>query len=72
VWEIDIIPVSPVDTTGAGDLYASGFLYGLSCDKSLKTCGEYGTLLAGNVIEGIGSKMNKEKWDHIRQEIKQS
>ena len=69
VHEIGIIPVKPVDTTGAGDLYASGFLYGLSRDLPLNTCGEYGALLAGNVIEVIGSKMSKEKWDKIRSAV---
>ncbi len=65
-WDIGVIDVSPVDTTGAGDLYASGFLYGLSEGKSLQTCGEYGAMLSGNVIEFIGSKMDKDRWNRIR------
>ena len=69
VWEIGVIPVSPVDTTGAGDLYASGFLYGLSEGKPLETCGNYGAVLAGNVIEFMGSKMDRERWNRIRAEI---
>ncbi|MCX6288094.1 MAG: adenosine kinase [Bacteroidetes bacterium] len=68
-WDIGVIEVKPIDTTGAGDLYASGFLYGLSAGKSLKTCGEYGAVLSGNVIEFIGSKMSKERWNKIRAEI---
>jgi sugar/nucleoside kinase (ribokinase family) len=69
VWEIGVIPVKPVDTTGAGDLYASGFLYGLSEGKPLETCGNYGAVLSGNVIEFMGSKMNRERWTRIRAEI---
>jgi sugar/nucleoside kinase (ribokinase family) len=69
VVEIGIIEVIPVDTTGAGDLYASGFLYGQSLDLSLKKCGELGALLSGNVIEAIGSKMKMEKWVEIRKII---
>jgi len=65
VVEIGIIPVKPIDTTGAGDLYASGFLYGHSRNMSLQQCGELGALLAGKVIEVIGSKMNKEQWEEI-------
>jgi len=65
-WDIGVIRVQPIDTTGAGDLYASGFLYGLSTGKSLETCGEYGAMLSGNVIEFIGSKMSKERWNRIR------
>ena len=68
-WDIGVINVQPVDTTGAGDLYASGFLYGLSAGKSLKTCGEYGSILSGNVIEFIGSKMDKERWSMIKAEV---
>lgn len=68
-WDIGVIEVKPVDTTGAGDLYASGFLYGLSNGNSLQTCGEYGALLSGNVIEFIGSKMSPERWNAIKAEV---
>ncbi len=64
-----VIPVVPVDTTGAGDLYASGFLYGQAHGLSLAKCGEIGALLAGNVIKVIGSKMGKDQWIEIRQLI---
>ncbi|MCK9218833.1 MAG: adenosine kinase [Bacteroidales bacterium] len=67
--EIGIIPVQPIDTTGAGDLYASGFLYGHALGLPLKRCGELGAMLAGNVIEHIGSKMPEIKWESIRREI---
>ena len=68
-WDIGVIDVQPIDTTGAGDLYASGFLYGLSTGKSLETCGNYGAMLSGNVIEFIGSKMDRERWNRIRAEV---
>src|SRR5512138_427526 len=54
VHEIQPILAKPVDTTGAGDLYAAGFLCGLAKGLPLKSCGELGSLLAGNVIEVIG------------------
>lgn len=69
VYEIGTIDVSPIDTTGAGDLYASGFLYGHSKGMPLNKCGELGALLAGNVIEFMGSKMSTERWKKIREEI---
>jgi len=68
-WDIGVIDVKPVDTTGAGDLYASGFLYGLSEGKPLETCGNYGAISSGNVIEFIGSKMSKERWNAIKAEV---
>lgn len=58
-----------IDTTGAGDYFAAGFLYGLSCGYSLKVCGEIGSLLAGNVIQVIGTTLSKEKWDEIKLNI---
>jgi sugar/nucleoside kinase (ribokinase family) len=65
IHNIGIIAVTPIDTTGAGDLYASGFLYGLANEKSLEECGRIGALLAGNVIEVMGSKMPEERWVEI-------
>ena len=67
--KIGIIAVTPIDTTGAGDLYASGFLYGLANDRSLEECGRIGALLAGNVIEFMGSKMSEERWIEIMGQI---
>jgi sugar/nucleoside kinase (ribokinase family) len=70
-YSIGVIDVTPIDTTGAGDLYAAGFLYGLANGKSIRECGELGALLAGNVIEFMGSKMSGERWEQIRTAMKQ-
>ncbi len=69
VYRIDPIKVNPVDTTGAGDLFASGFLYGLTNKMPLDKCGEIGSLCAGKVIEVIGSKMSNEIWEEIKRNI---
>jgi sugar/nucleoside kinase (ribokinase family) len=45
-----------VDTTGAGDLYASGFLYGLTRDLPLPICGEIGSLCAAEIISHFGAR----------------
>ena len=45
-----------VDTTGAGDLYAAGFLFGYTAGKPLDICGKLGSLAAGIVIEQIGPR----------------
>lgn len=45
-----------VDTTGAGDLYAAGFLFGYTQDKSLEDCARLGSLAAGIVIQQIGPR----------------
>ena len=49
-------PVDVVDTTGAGDLYASGFLYGYTAGKPLPECGRLGSLAASEVIGHIGAR----------------
>jgi sugar/nucleoside kinase (ribokinase family) len=58
-----------IDTTGAGDLYAAGFLYGLACNYSLDVCGQIGSLVAANVVEVLGAKMTDEVWATIHEEI---
>jgi sugar/nucleoside kinase (ribokinase family) len=45
-----------VDVTGAGDLYASGFLYGLTQGLPLEMCGRLGSLAAAEVIGHIGAR----------------
>ncbi|HEV8585498.1 MAG TPA: adenosine kinase [Methylomirabilota bacterium] len=54
---IDAQPIDAVvDTTGAGDLYAAGFLFGLSRGMSLATCGRLGSLAAAEVISHVGAR----------------
>jgi len=63
-------PANCIDTTGAGDLYASGFLFGLANNYSLEVCGQIGSLISGNVVEVLGAKMSDEVWETIHAEIK--
>ncbi|MCP4435632.1 MAG: adenosine kinase [Actinomycetia bacterium] len=57
VIEIPVDPVeSLVDTTGAGDLYASGFLHGFSIGAELEVCGRLGSLAAAEVISHLGAR----------------
>ncbi len=65
-YEADIIKANSLDTTGAGDLYAAGFLFGLANDYPLDKCGMIGSILGGNIIEVIGAKMDEKRWDEIR------
>jgi sugar/nucleoside kinase (ribokinase family) len=69
VIKVETINVKSLDTTGAGDLYAAGFLYGLCLDEDLDKCGAYGSILAGNVIEVVGPKMDKERWSRIFKQV---
>ena len=45
-----------VDTTGAGDLYAAGFLHGLSAGRPLDVCGRLGSIAAAEIISHIGAR----------------
>ena len=49
-------PVQVVDTTGAGDLYAAGVLYGLAAGHDLDVVGRLGALAAGEVISHVGAR----------------
>jgi len=55
-----------IDTTGAGDIYAGGFLHGLIKNYSLKKCGEIGSICAGQIITQLGSRSNIDFRELIR------
>ena len=57
--------VNVIDTTGAGDMYAAGFMAGLINGLSLKQCGELGNCLAESIIQVIGAKMDEGRWNAI-------
>jgi sugar/nucleoside kinase (ribokinase family) len=63
---IGAITSSCLDSTGAGDLYAGGFLHALSDGFDLRRCGEIGTIAAGRIVEIVGTKLPDETWDEIR------
>jgi sugar/nucleoside kinase (ribokinase family) len=67
--QITIDRVIPLDTTGAGDLYASGFLAGLLRGQDLRTCGEWGSLLSREVVQIIGTSISDEVWDKLKKKI---
>jgi sugar/nucleoside kinase (ribokinase family) len=66
IYKQGVIDVNPVDTTGAGDNYAAGFLFGLINNMEIEKCAKIGTILSGNVIEVIGTTMNEQKWTNIK------
>ena len=69
VTTISPIKAHAVDTTGAGDLYASGFLYGLANNLDFEKSGYLGSLLSGTVIEVVGAKFGEDKWKEIGEKL---
>jgi len=54
-----------VDTTGAGDLYAAGFLYGLATDRPLAECGRIASLAAAEIISHFGGRPEVPLKDYV-------
>lgn len=55
-----------VDSTGAGDLFASGFLYGFLNGYSLEVCAKLGNRLGSAIVEVAGAELPPEKWELIQ------
>lgn len=63
------IAVNVVDTTGAGDFFAAGFLYNYLRNQTLMNCARLGHLLGGSIVEVRGAELPKEKWQLLRPRI---
>ena len=59
----------PIDTTGAGDNFAAGFLYGLTKGASFTQAAQIGSLLADHVIKTIGPQIPDEFWCQIKLKV---
>ena len=56
-WDIGIVGLGDlIDTTGAGDLYAGGFLHGYTQGESLERCGNLGAICAGQIVTQLGAR----------------
>lgn len=70
----EVVTVPPmeadvVDTTGAGDMWAAGFLAGWVKGENLQRCGMMGAIVAKNIIEVVGAKMDDQRWNDIHKAI---
>lgn len=55
---IEPVPTSVVDTTAAGDMFAAGFLFGITGDRSLLHCGRMAARIASDVISRVGATVS--------------
>lgn len=69
IVKVGTLDVHSKDTTGAGDLYAAGFLYGYSAGLDIEQSGLAGSVLAGHVIEIMGARMDEKKWNAIKKQL---
>ena len=60
-----IIKATSLDTTGAGDQYAAGFIYGLSNGFDLEKCGKIAAIMSGKVIEHYGARILPKQWKEV-------
>lgn len=68
-WHIPATATSVVDTTGAGDYFAAGFLAGLATGCNLEKCGTIGSVMAGEVIKVVGAELEETLWDVIKKQV---
>lgn len=61
-----------VDTTGAGDLWAAGFLYGLVNGYSFEKCGRIGSACGYEVCQVVGAAVPDEGWQRIKKVVEES
>lgn len=66
IHKVEAIPARAIDTTGAGDMYAAGFLCGLSRGYDLEKCGRLGSFIAGRCVEVEGARMPQSLWTEIQ------
>lgn len=59
-------PVKVIDTTGAGDYFAAGFLYSYLRNQPLEFCANLGNRLGSSVIQVKGTELPQKTWDEIK------
>ncbi len=62
---------NPVDTTGAGDLWAAGFLYGYLNGHPADKSGRYGAVLGAEAVKTLGAAIPDARWPEIRRRIEE-
>lgn len=65
IIKIPAHPTSPLDTVGAGDMYAAGILYGLTHNLPLEAAGHLGSLAAAKVIQKYGPRLTLAESDQV-------
>lgn len=70
--KVTVIPpyeAERIDTNGAGDIYASGFIYGLLKEYDIQRCGYIASRLSAAIIETVGAKLTDKQWEMLLPEV---
>ena len=66
------VDINPVDTNGAGDMFAGSFLYALLQDRDLRSCAEFANYGASKVVETFGPRLTEEGYREVLNNYKKS
>ena len=66
------VNIEPIDTNGAGDMFAGSFLYALLQDNDLRSCAEFANYGASKVVETFGPRLNQESYREVLNNFKKS
>ena len=66
------VSIEPVDTNGAGDMFAGSFLYALLQDRDLRSCAEFANYGASKVVETFGPRLTEEGYREVLNNYKKS
>ncbi|MHC4664296.1 MAG: adenosine kinase [Planctomycetota bacterium] len=69
-YRISVFPAEVVDTTGAGDTYAAGFLYKYLTGANAEEAGVFASRLAAKVVSKVGARFSAEEWVDILRELR--
>jgi sugar/nucleoside kinase (ribokinase family) len=67
--DVEVYPTRPIDTNGAGDMYAGAFLYGITNGHSFKEAGDLASMSASKVVSQFGPRLKKEELQEIRKRV---
>ena len=65
IIEVPAKAITPIDSNGAGDIYAGAFLYGLSQGMSFERCGELAGAAAGTLIQKFGARLTQSEMQAV-------
>ena len=69
LYKVESVTANSIDTTGAGDNYSAGFIYGLTKSFDLEKSGKIASLVAGKAVEVMGAKIPDSMWPEILNKI---